>query len=245
MAPILKKNAEDLGVDCFLMGYNGGSCLNTAENNHSHIYHLPLPDGAIDRLIEYSKEHNHYLNVYHDGFVKGCPNDSTRIYPETYSTLNLTPYHYVDDIDELKGLNPTKALFIKHDDNERNAIYEHVMEEKLFTDLHLSKTLSHDDKYYQVYLEFMHPEVNKGSGLKRLCEFLEISTDEVISFGDAGNDIELLATAGMGICMAQGTDEAKKAATRVSQFTNDQHAIYEELKALAEEFYPGEFPSLD
>jgi len=45
--------------------------------------------------------------------------------------------------------------------------------------------------------------------------------------------------------MAQGTDEAKKAATRVSQFTNDQHAIYEELKALAEEFYPGEFPSLD
>ena len=92
------------------------------------------------------------------GFVKGCPNDSTRIYPETYSTLNLTPYHYVDDIDELKGLNPTKALFIKHDDNERNAIYEHVMEEKLFTDLHLSKTLSHDDKYYQVYLEFMHPE---------------------------------------------------------------------------------------
>ena len=32
------------------------------------------------------------------------------------------------------------------------------MEEKLFTDLHLSKTLSHDDKYYQVYLEFMHPE---------------------------------------------------------------------------------------
>lgn len=76
---------------------------------------------------------------------------------------------------------------------------------------------------------------------KTLCEHLGISIDSVVSFGDANNDLELLQTAGLSVCMAQGSEEAKNVAKYVSKFTNDEHAVARELAALAEFHFPGEF----
>jgi len=59
-------------------------------------------------------------------------------------------------------------------------------------------------------LEFSDRNVNKGEGLKKLCEHLGISVEETVSAGDAANDIDVLKTAGLPIAMGNAWPEIKK-----------------------------------
>lgn len=53
-------------------------------------------------------------------------------------------------------------------------------------------------------LEVMDKSVNKGEALKTLLEYEKIDTEEVIAFGDALNDKEMLELVGKGIIMGNG-----------------------------------------
>lgn len=53
---------------------------------------------------------------------------------------------------------------------------------------------------------------NKGTAVRLLCEHLGISTDEVVVFGDAGNDLTMFEVAGHAVAVANATPEAAAAA---------------------------------
>ena len=69
---------------------------------------------------------------------------------------------------------------------------------------------------------------------KRLCESIGVTLAEVVAFGDSDNDLEMLEVAGTSICMAQGTTAAKRASTRVSQWTNHEHGVAREVELLCD-----------
>lgn len=73
---------------------------------------------------------------------------------------------------------------------------------------------------------------DKAAGIRLLCERLGISIASCVAFGDGANDASMLATCGLGIAMAQGRDEAKEAADRVSAWTNDEDAVAREIDLL-------------
>lgn len=54
--------------------------------------------------------------------------------------------------------------------------------------------------------------VNKGTALTWLCEKLSVESQEVMAFGDASNDIEMLHFAGTGVAMGNATPAVKTAA---------------------------------
>lgn len=62
------------------------------------------------------------------------------------------------------------------------------------------------------FVEIHAAGVNKASGVARLCQRLGIDRSEVVAFGDAPNDAELLAWAGRGVAMANAHPEARDAA---------------------------------
>ena len=66
-------------------------------------------------------------------------------------------------------------------------------------------------------MEFMKPGVSKGVALQRICKELKIPLEEVVACGDMDNDIAMLEAAGTGICLANGSDETKKAADHVTE----------------------------
>ncbi len=66
------------------------------------------------------------------------------------------------------------------------------------------------------FLEVLAEGVSKAWGLSRLCEKLEVARDEVLAFGDAPNDAEMLAWAGRGVAMANAEAEALSAADEVT-----------------------------
>jgi Cof subfamily protein (haloacid dehalogenase superfamily) len=81
----------------------------------------------------------------------------------------------------------------------------------------LTSSVSHN-------MEINKADTNKGAALQKLCEHLKIPRDSVMSFGDNGNDIEMLQYAGLSFAMANGTEAAKKAATSVT-LTSDEDGV--------------------
>lgn len=57
--------------------------------------------------------------------------------------------------------------------------------------------------------------LDKGVGLADLCAAMGISLSQAVAAGDSANDCGMLRTAGLGVCMANGTPDAKEAASRI------------------------------
>lgn len=66
------------------------------------------------------------------------------------------------------------------------------------------------------FVEVMAENVTKATGLARVCEVLGVARHEVIAFGDARNDVEMLRWAGRGVAVANASDEALAAADHVA-----------------------------
>lgn len=71
------------------------------------------------------------------------------------------------------------------------------------------------------YLEVIPCSINKGQGIRDICRVLGISTEEVVAFGDAQNDIPMLQAAGMGVAMGNASEAVKAAADYVTLSNNE------------------------
>ncbi|WP_242521943.1 Cof-type HAD-IIB family hydrolase [Microbacterium esteraromaticum] len=74
------------------------------------------------------------------------------------------------------------------------------------------------------FVEVMAQGVTKATGLARLCAHLGVQQHDVLAFGDALNDLEMLRWAGHGVAVANAVDVVRAAADEVS-VTNDEHGV--------------------
>lgn len=81
-------------------------------------------------------------------------------------------------------------------------------------------------------IEISNKDSGKHMGMERCCRILGISSDQCIAFGDGANDMEMLKAAGLGIAVANGSDECRTAADYVSELTHDEDAVARELQKI-------------
>lgn len=82
------------------------------------------------------------------------------------------------------------------------------------------------------YLDVVQPGVSKATGIRVLMDAFGIDASEVMAFGDAGNDAEMLRLAGVGVAMGNASDELKSIADLVCDPCEEQGV----LKVLEEVF---------
>ncbi|HFH9945614.1 TPA: Cof-type HAD-IIB family hydrolase [Streptococcus suis] len=80
-------------------------------------------------------------------------------------------------------------------------------------------------KSRDILLEWSPKGVHKANGLAKLIGHLGIDQSEVMACGDEGNDLSMIEWAGLGVAMANATDEIKSAANLVLPKTNDEDGI--------------------
>jgi hydroxymethylpyrimidine pyrophosphatase-like HAD family hydrolase len=74
-------------------------------------------------------------------------------------------------------------------------------------------------------VELQDPLVNKGEGLKIYCRENGIDLSDVIAFGDAENDIQMLKAAGHSVCLKDGMDDAKASADEITEYPCEEDGV--------------------
>lgn len=78
-------------------------------------------------------------------------------------------------------------------------------------------------------VEIMGRGVTKTSGLECLCKRLGIGLENIVAFGDEANDLDMLSKVGLGVAMANGSEDAKAAADIIT-VSNNEDGVAKGLK---------------
>lgn len=76
-------------------------------------------------------------------------------------------------------------------------------------------------------------KASKGRGLEHACRHLGLSPAEVVTFGDAENDIEMFRISGASVAMGQADERTRAAATWVTA-RNDEAGVARAVERLLE-----------
>jgi hydroxymethylpyrimidine pyrophosphatase-like HAD family hydrolase len=124
----------------------------------------------------------------------------------TYADFNRIGVHEVGDLRDWLTADPTKLVAVG--DPDALDELEDVLKPRFRGRLFVSKSLPH-------FLEFAHPDVNKGSGLAFVAELLGFTAAETVAGGDGENDRELLDWAGFAVAVANAHDDILRRADLV------------------------------
>lgn len=149
--------------------------------------------------------------VFYEVYSNGCSN-SQADKAEYFQNKDL-PQEFLDFYMQYIKMQDNISNFAKNNEVEKinlfyfNGEYYDEIKEKLYAvdGLDYTSPVSGD-------IEMTAAGVNKGVALEGMCKELCFTPDEVMSFGDADNDIEMLRYAKYGIAMANASDDCKSAA---------------------------------
>ncbi len=150
---------------------------------------------------------------------------SERVTPElkTYVRAIDLPYMIVSDITKALDEEPSKVIVSSLKSHEALDPFREEMAP--YCGDRIMHFFSHP-----VLLEFLPPESSKGKALLKLCEVLGIPAENSIAAGDEENDVTMIKTAGIGVCMANGVPASKAVADYITEADNDHDGIKEVIE---------------
>lgn len=192
---------QELMRDTYVISYNGGFINRYGDPE-------PLMRTLIDRaslewLYAWAVEHHQAVHVY-----TASGTTYTQFLPpeEEEYVQGIAGVVHVDDsardLSFAAGEELVKIIFMDTDFSKCKRIGEELAP-KLDPEL-VDITYSSNR-----YVEFVPAGVNKGTGLEHLAELLGISIAETIGVGDAANDLEMIQAAGLGVGVANITDDVR------------------------------------
>lgn len=194
----------------YVITYNG-ALVQSTKTKHV-IFHKPLSRSAYLELYELSLQLGVNIHALTDQIVL-TPKKSR--YTELESEINQIPIQVgpVNEVDASTLI--VKVMFVDEADR-LDAAYSQLPEwvkEKY--------TILRSAPYF---LEFLDKSVNKGVGVSAVARQLGLKREEIICVGDAGNDLDMIQYAGLGVAMGNAFDEIKSAADYVTH-SNEEDGV--------------------
>jgi Cof subfamily protein (haloacid dehalogenase superfamily) len=228
MIGILNLNQANFYFVCL----NGSFSFNIIKetSNMINIFRNPIDKINANLLIDLAKRENLVLQYYNGdtGDVQACPqNDDHRELLQRYADLTNKQQIILNNYDEAitKSLSAKIVIFT----NEPDLLIDIALKEFPINTFEIIRGSPHP-----FFVEFLPYGINKGEGLKKLCNHLNVSMDKVVSFGDGDNDKEMLNSSGLGIAMKNARPFVKTFAKKVSEWTNIEDSVAKELLLLEE-----------
>ena len=219
-------------------GAQGYLCSVNENVEKELLFSTPVPLVVAQRTAELSFEMGFLSQCYIGEEIFADPREPHH-FEKTQAYIELTgsKTQYVQDQFQqasTKGL-PSKQLVLCRDEEQDAMI--HAFETELAKEPYLinGKRATIVRGNLGWFLEVLHPDVNKGNGLQKMCKHLNVPMDECIAFGDGDNDYEFLQMAGRGYAMKNARDVVKKIADQVIDYTNDEDGVAKTLQALQEQ----------
>ena len=180
------------GLVDVLVGCGGAEVIDRAHDINELSY--PLPGETIARICKHMAD----LPA-----TPVCPRDGVFYVPESnacvehLSRVDCVPYQVVDFAEFLREPQP-KVMFTMAPE-----VMPQVIERAstFADDAVKAAALQTTQRLY----EFMDPRVSKTRGLVRVAEINDMELQDICVFGDADNDTCMVADAGVGVAMANGS----------------------------------------
>ncbi|MFK4785004.1 Cof-type HAD-IIB family hydrolase [Fusobacterium sp. MFO224] len=180
-----------LNIDTYFICNNGASIYNKSEKL---IYENPIDEKIVKKIITFFRK----KNINYNGFYK----DKLFIDSLTENkVVTLESQYNIVELKNQKKFPKMIKLIIKG--NEKDIISLKNEMTNLFSKF-LDITISHP-----TCLDIVSVNATKGNGIKFLSEKLNISIYDIIAFGDAGNDLDMLQTVGHPVIMKNSSFELK------------------------------------
>ena len=80
------------------------------------------------------------------------------------------------------------------------------------------------------WLEILPKGTSKYNSINELANYLNISNDEIMAFGDGLNDIEMIEKCGIGVALANALSEVKSKANYITKKTNEELGVIDFLE---------------
>ena len=200
-----------------LLCYNGGH-VEDCSTGEVLVEHK-LPADSIARLKALQDETGFTLMTYYGEHIyTECPDDQ---YVQVSVRNNKMSAVKVDDFVDWatdKALN--KCLMVG-DPERRDEVEERMKQE-------LDIYICHSTPYF---IECLPQGIDKGPSLMLLAERIGVKPEEVMAFGDANNDVQMLQMAGVGVAMGNA-DEGTKAVANFVTLDNNSDGVAWALKQL-------------
>lgn len=137
-------------------------------------------------------------HLYYDGTLAYTPAPLQEADRLAKKGIQVVPYQSVEDRSFIK--------FVTHETDESNrAAFLEAVEPYFEYMIHRGTMIEYTKRGH-----------TKAGGMERLLKALNIPREETFAIGDSENDLPMFAMAGTTICMGDGMDKAKAAATYVT-----------------------------
>ena len=192
-----KMPVGDIPFDAFVM-LNGQLVL---DKNQNVLFYVPIEGKAKEFLVEKFNDHTYpaiiveerdmYLNYVSDHVL------------DVNSRMSITP----SPLSDYRGGKIYQVCAYLRPEDEH--LVDPIREDCVMTSWHYGGK------------DIIAGGGGKMSGIKRYLELAGIRREEIIAFGDAENDLEMLQFAGIGVAMGNGAEEVKAAADYVTADIDD------------------------
>lgn len=161
-----------------------------------------LKENGVFRTVEcrdgsYTDEGFKELLRNHAG--EGNNSELLRWREQIERTLNIRP------MKEYRGQAVYKIVVISQS-------WEQLVEPRKALTFDFAFCIQSEDKSGFINGEVVNRAFNKGKAVQRVCDYFHIPVCDSVAIGDSMNDREMIAAAGLGICMAGGSMELRKMA---------------------------------
>ena len=202
---------------CFLIAYNGAVVYDWA--TQQQIFCRTLTQAQVDRVFDRMNPTGIHLQTYDTWTVlvePRCDDAAVR----RYCQLIGMEHQVINDVHTDLKEDPVKILIIDYDAGPGLKEAEAWLLENMAED---TDCFFSCDQYLEVVPKGMH----KGDAVVRLCAQLGVPVENSVAVGDAANDLTMIAMAGVGVAMANGTDQVKAIADYITQRDNNHDGIAE------------------
>ena len=192
-------------------------------NNGAYIYDVENKDtttlSEIDKKVAVKITDYFEKDAYQ---IDYCSLNKYYIY-KNENIDNREFFKKVKSIDEVKEKIARMNIFIKDNIKIKNSL-EYI--ENNYKNLEVIEMSDTDTKNSKTWLAFTSKGTNKLETLKKLCLKLDIDINEVIFFGDGGNDLSIISNVGLGVAMGNALEEVKNKAKKITLSNNEDGIAY-------------------
>ena len=195
----------------YVLSYNGSLCMDC--KTKAVLFEHNLPRSYYVPIAEMVREANLGLLSYQGKkIVTERPEFS---YMDRESRINKMSFHKVQNLPEALKEEACKLLALG--EHEDLLLLKEKLEKKYGEEL----SIFFSEPFF---LEICPLGVDKGESLKKLLELKGWKREELMAFGDGGNDLTMLEFAGKGIAMANSQKHVLEIADEVT-LSNDEDGV--------------------